>query len=184
MKLPPPYDGWWIALKGAWATLRTVLWLGAVVAACLYGRGCGKDAGAVEREQLKTAHAHAEAKQALALAQLATDYRNRERQMGADFIKAATEHTEALRRANEQSNAVLAGLRAGTVRLQQHWTQPLPGTPAAAADPRAAADAAARRAEDTGALVGIGAEYDAFAALCLKTLKAERARPTPTTRTP
>lgn len=173
----------WLAVKGAWATIRVCLWLALVVAACLYGRGCGRDERAVEVERLKAQHAQAEARQSAALAQLATDYRNRERAMGEAFIAAATQHTEAMRHANEQSNAVLAGLRAGTLRLQKHWAAPVPGTPAAAADPRGAADAAERRAADTGALVGIGAEFDAFAALCLNTLKAERS-PSTVSKTP
>lgn len=161
-------------IKPYWVAIRTGLWLLLVAVVFLCGRGCGRDERAVEVERLKATHAQAQAAQALALAKLATDYRERERAMGDAFITAATEHTEAMRRANEQSNAVLAGLRAGTVRLQQHWSAPVPGTPAAAADPRGAADAAERRAADTATLVGIGAEFDAFAALCLKTLKSER----------
>lgn len=167
MSLFDPFKPYWVAI-------RTGLWLLLVAAVFLYGRGCGKDAGAREVDRLKAAHAQAEARQAQALAKLATDYRNTERRMGQDFISAATQHTEEMRRANAQSNAVLAGLRAGTLRLQKHWAGGVSAPAATAADPGAAADAAERRAADTATLVGIGDEFDAFAALCFRTLTAER----------
>lgn len=164
----------WLAVKGAWSVIRTVLFLALALWFGLFMRSCGRNERAVEVERLKADHAAQIAAAERERANLATDYRERERSMGEAFIAAATQHTEAMRHANEQSNAVLAGLRAGTLRLQKHWAGGVPSPAEAAADPRAAADAAERRAEDTGALVGIGAEFDAFAALCVNTLTAER----------
>lgn len=174
MKLPPPFDGWWLTIKAGWLVVRAWLWLALVIAACLYGRSCGRDERAVEVERLKADHAQAAAKSAQALAQLATDYRNTERRMGQDFIDATARHHEDLRRVQTNRDALVARLLSGAERLQDRWAGAVSAT-APTAGPAGAPDAAARdRAESAGRIVAAAAQCDAQVAGLQSLLIAER----------
>lgn len=174
MILPPPLDSWWLAIKGAWATIRTVLWLGLVLAACLYGRSCGRQASAAEVERLKAQHAEQRADAAEALAKLATDYRDRERQMGDDFIAATVNHTETLRRVETERSRLVAGLLAGTDRLQDRWAGCVSAAASSAGGAGLADGGARDRAESAGRIVAAAAQCDAQVAGLQSILKAER----------
>jgi hypothetical protein len=70
-------------------------------------------------------------------------------------------------------NAVAAGVRAGTVRLQDRWSCPTRVPTAAAGAVQFDADAALRAA-GAGDLVQVGAEADAALKACQAVLKADR----------
>lgn len=128
-------------LKPYWVAIRTGLWLLLVGAVFLYGRGCGKDAGDRELDRLKAQHAQALAESASKLARLATEYRETEQRIGADFIQATAAHNETLRRVEAENARLVASLRAGTVRLQDRWAGCVSASAQAAAGP-GTADAA------------------------------------------
>lgn len=174
MRLPPPLDGWWLVLKGAWAGIRTGLWIALVLAACLYGRACERKAQAAERAQAAIAAADARAKSAEALATLTTEYRNRERAMGDAFIAASAEHAKDIRRVETERSRLVAGLLSGADRLQDRWAGCVSAASGAAAGP-GSADAAARdRAESAGRIVAAAAHCDAQVAGLQSILTAER----------
>lgn len=152
----------------------TVLFLALALGLVLFGRSCGRNERAVEVERLKATHARAEAKQAQALAQLVTDYRERERAMGADFIRATATHNETLRRVESENARLVAGLLSGTDRLQDRWAGCVSAAAGAAGDP-GRPDAGARdRAESAGRIVAAAARCDAQVAGLQSLLKAER----------
>ena len=167
---------WLDPLRPYWLLIRTGLWLALVIGAALYGRGCGRAERAAEVETLKADHAIAIAASAVALAKLATDYRERERALGADFIAATETHHEELSRVQAERDSLVARLVAGTDRLQDRWAGCL--SAAAQASGRAGAfDAAARdRAESAGRVVAAAAQCDAHVRALQSLLIAERAR--------
>lgn len=174
MILPPPLDGWWLALKGAWATIRAVLFLALALWFGLFMRQCGRNERAAEVERLKAQHAEARARSAEALAKLATDYRDRERQMGDDFIAATVNHTETLRRVETERSRLVAGLLAGTDRLQDRWAGCVSAAASSAAGAGASDGGARDRAESAGRIVAAAAQCDAQVAGLQSILKAER----------
>lgn len=164
----------WLAIKGAWATIRTVLFLALALWFGLFMRSCGRNERAVEVERLKAAHAQALAQSAAELARLASDYRTRERQMGDAFIAATAQNNEDLRRVEHEKQALVAGLLSGNDRLQDRWAGCV--SAAGQASGRAgASDAGTRdRAESAGRIVAAAANCDAQVAALQSLLKAER----------
>jgi hypothetical protein len=103
----------------------------------------GGRAGATELAELKASHAAELATSAQALATLATDYRNREREMGETFIAATAQHAKDLTRAQTERDRLVDDLRTGTRRLQDRWAGCVSASaqaPGRAGAPDAAAD--------------------------------------------
>lgn len=120
-------------VKGAWTVVKAGastwgFWLkvGAVLAlvASLIGFGVwiGSRDGAAEVAAIRLEQAQQAARFAKRLAEQATKYREQERQMGADFIAAASRHSEEMTRVQTESRALSAALLSGDQRLHDRWS--------------------------------------------------------------
>lgn len=133
------------------------------------GHAAGKAAGDARVAALTAQYAEASARAAAAA---------QARQQAAQTQIAAIDarHAQELKDAKAKSDAVIADLRNGTLRLRREWagceaTASVPGTIAGAGEPDAAAT---RRAESAAAIVRIGAEADAQIRALQAVIKADR----------
>lgn len=79
----------------------------------------------------------------------------------AAFQQIAARHAQEIKNAKAKSDAVIAGLRAGTIKLRKQWQGC--STPAKAADGSSGVDEDARlREESAGRIIGNAAEADSW----------------------
>lgn len=90
-------------------------------------------------------------------------------------------HNEALAQLEKErddalakADAVAADVRAGTLRLRDHWACPARNVPGAAPAAPGRDEGAELRAADSGRLVQIGAEADAALRACQAVIRADR----------
>jgi hypothetical protein len=157
MILPP-----WISvpvalLKGVprwvWAVLAVAVLLAGV---WLHGRSAGADSVQARWDEQEAAYAVQRSKAADAARK--TEERHR-----AEYRAIADRFLAEQKEADENHAAVVAGLRAGTIRVRHRLT--CPGVPGTAADPTGTAEEGPRglQPEDAGIAIGIGAEADEVA---------------------
>jgi hypothetical protein len=157
------------------AYLKLIVGGGLLLAFGLFCRSCGKQAGNDEVSALKASHAQTMRGVAEQTAKVAELARKTEQAWGDAFIAVALQHQKELNDANARGDAVAAGLRAGTDRLQKRWTCPVPRAPEAPASGRSADAATDDRAESAGRIVAAAATCDAQVRGLQAVLIAERA---------
>lgn len=138
------------------------------------GRSCGKQAGNAEVKALKLQYAEETARVAGLALKAVELARKTEQAWGDAFIAVAIQHQKELNDANARGDAVAAGLRAGTDRLQKRWSCPVPRAPEAPASGRSADAATDDRAESAGRIVAAAATCDAQVRGLQAVLIAER----------
>ncbi len=146
--------GWLSGLS--WKVWAGVAALVLVAGVWLHGRASGAESVRADWDAQEAVYAQQRA--ASAIAARATEERWR-----AEYKAIADRFLAQQKEADENHDRVIAGLRAGTIRLRQRFTCPsLPGT---AADTGGAAEAGPRglQPEDAELALGIGAEADAVA---------------------
>jgi hypothetical protein len=139
----------------------------------------GSRAGAAEVAALRADHAEQQARAAERLATLATDYRNREREMGETFIAATARHAKDLTRAQTERDRLVDDLRTGARRLQDRWAGCVSASaqaPGRAGAPDAAAD---DRRRSAGRIVAAADACAADVIALQSILSAERASVSP-----
>lgn len=94
---------------------------------------------------------------------------------------AADAYQRGLSDAQAKSDRVVADLRDGNLKLRREWAgcQATAGLPATASTPGKPDDTAERRAELAGAIVQVGAKYDAWIKALQAVVTADRAKGTP-----
>jgi hypothetical protein len=96
-----------------------------------------------------------------------------EARQSADFAVIVANLKKEQSDALVKRDAVIAGLRNGTLQLRQHW-QGCRSVPAAPADSFRIEEEARLRETDSGHLVQLGAEADSLIGKCVELLEAER----------
>ena len=155
----------WLAVKlflqgiplRVWAILAAVVLL---AASGLYLRAHYIGVGESRVQALWDAR---EAEYALQRAEAAIAARLTEERHRAEYKAIADRFLADQEKANEAHNRIVAGLRAGSIRVQKRLT--CPSLPGAAADSEGAAEEGPRglQPEDAGIAIGIGAEADEVA---------------------
>ena len=148
----------------------------AVLAASLFlaGRSCERRAGDAEVRALKQAHAEATAKAERKARDLAEQYRAREQEQAQRFVDLSTEHHRKLRDVQAKADAVVAGLRAGNVRLRGEWAACVSRTPEAGPGAGGPDDAADVLPAGIGRVLGIVGACQAHVESLQSVLTAER----------
>lgn len=160
----------------AWLSSRTTWWLaglGVLVMAGGFGYVKGHRAG-VAQEQLQLATLTAQYASAQAAAEAAA--RTRQAALQNQIAAVDAQHAQELHDAQAKSNAVIADLRTGAVRLRQQWRgcEASPSVPAAAASASQPDDAAHLRAAGAADLVRAAATADAQIRALQAVVKADR----------
>ena len=152
---------WAAKALGCLSRLPWQVWAGVaalvlVAGVWLHGRSTGAD-------QTQAKWDAAEAQYAQQRAASAIEARKIEERHRAEYRAIAQRFLEEQADAKIQTDRVIAGLRAGTVRVRDRFT--CPRLPGAAADSSGAAEAGPRglQPEDAGTAIGIAAEADEVA---------------------
>ena len=161
-----------------WPHILGVLIYTAIVG--LIGHAVGEWQGNKRAAKAELALSHLERDSAYRLAEEQAKARAEEQAKAAAVAKVAEQYEREKADAQAKSEAVVAGLRAGTVRLRQHWQA------AVATCELSAGSAAARhadeitqlRAESAARIVRLGAEADAQVRALQEAYEALR-RPAP-----
>jgi hypothetical protein len=148
-----------------WRVAALVAFLAAVAGASLYrGYQWGKADGDAEVRAIKAALAEAQAEEAIELAQQVEANRKKEQALADQIAKADARHAQDLKDVEYRSAATVAGLRAGSVKLRDHWQRCLaakvPGAGETADDPGELPGDADLRKADIGRVQAIGGTCD------------------------
>ena len=157
-----------------WAFLRSLpwqVWLGvAIVALGLFWGHLRYGAGQADVQKKFDSYKLSQKTEADKQAAAA---RQKEAHWAADFAKVAATYAEEKANGFAKKDAVIADLRAGTLKLRHQW-QGCPSLSATAGDSaRSDEDAELRRA-DSGDLIRVGSDANAEVKACQARLKAER----------
>lgn len=136
----------------------------ALAGAYLYGEARADQREAEVRAEYELTAAKEADQVAQFLAEETERNRNREHALNEQLHQAAIDHAQDRQDAEARAAATVAGLRAGTVQLRQHWQAclgKLPGAGPVAEAPAGNDDAADLRAADIGHLQRIGGSCDA-----------------------
>ena len=159
----------WLESRVLWAVAALGLLVMVGGFGYVKGHAAGKAAGDARVAALIAQYADASAKAASA---------GQARQQAAQEQIAAIDarHAQELKDAQAKSDAVIADLRDGTLRLRREWAgceaaAGVSGAPAGAGEPDAAAE---RRADSAAAIVRIGADADAQIRALQAVIKADR----------
>lgn len=153
---------WLDPIRPYLAAIKLAAFLLLILAAYLYGRADGKEAGrrAVEAVELK--QAKADTKTAQANQQAAQDAADRYRIKAESNAAVAENYLRLMTDANRKHNGVVADLRAGNIRLQKQWRGcQVSSAGETAAGQSGADEGAGLREEGAAAFVRDGAECDA-----------------------
>lgn len=158
----------------SWLSLLTNKWFAGGLAALFLASGCWITGNVHGHKAQSTTDQKALVTVSSELATLKTSYADAlaaakakvAAQQKADAIAMEqiqkTYYQQGVTDANAKSDAVIAGLRAGTLRLRHEWTCPATADVPKAAEGGSGADEDADlRAADAGALVRLGAQADA-----------------------
>lgn len=159
----------WLQSRIVWAAAA----LGVLVMVCGFGYVKGHAAGeAVGNARVATLTAQ----YAQAQANAAADAQAKQTSLQNQIADIDAHHAQELQHAKQDADAVIAGLRAGTLRLRRDWAgcQATAGVSQATAGADQPDAAAERRAESAAAIVRIGAEADAQIRALQAVVKADR----------
>jgi chromosome segregation ATPase len=160
-----------------WPHILGVLIYTAIVGVLGHAVGEWQGDRRANKAELALAHVQRDAAQQVAMA--AAKARQVEQKRANDLAELAAEHERNLRDAQDRSDRVVAGLRAGNVQLRReiaaYATERLSRDSTAPAE---LSDAAERGAELVGAAVGVGAQCDATQAALIEAYEKLR-RPAP-----
>ena len=147
--MTPIFPVWAIKLCSGLVLLAAI-----VVPSCRYGYGKGKAAGDAEVAQMKADFADA----ALYAERTARETEQAHAQALADV---AQQYEQDKSDAQDNHDRIVAGLRAGTVKLQDHWACPASGVPSAGPSPGLADAGADLREQGAADLIAAADECDA-----------------------
>jgi hypothetical protein len=159
----------WLQSRVLWAVAALGVLVMTAGFGYVKGHAAGKAAGDAAIAKLTSQYEAASAK-------AASDALAKQTALQTKYAAADARHAQELKDAKAKSDAVIADLRNGTLRLRREWA----GCEAAASVPGATAGAgeldatAQRRAESAAAIVRIGADADAQIRALQAVVKADR----------
>ena len=137
--------------------------------------GYGKRAGAIEVAQLKAEHAEYKAKLENERSVMLETYRNKEAEAAQAMATLDAYWLAKVEDAkNEASNAVIADVRAGRLRLRYPTCPKLPATAKTPASPSVDTGETDSGEAIAGAIVGIGRESDTRLEACQAIIRQDR----------
>lgn len=161
-----------------WPHILIVAISATIVAVIAYSIGAASGDRRAAKAELALSHMERDA--AYQLAEEQAKARALERAKAAAVAKVAEEYEREKADAQAKSEAVVAGLRAGTVRLRQHWQAAVATCDVSrdSATARHADEIAQLRAESAARIIRVGAEADAQVKALQEAYEALR-RPAP-----
>ena len=152
---------WLDPIKPYWAAIKLAAFAAIVLAAVLYGRGCGKRDGEADMARMRTERAQELAELARLSTVASEKARAAERAVDASFATIHDQHARERAQAAEDEKATVAAILADPRRLRPEWRCPAAPAPGVADGPGRGDDAAQLRAEGAGALIGDADRADA-----------------------